>query len=261
MKTDIFYFSGTGNSLKVARDILQQVKDGQVIAIPKVISQDSITTNADRVGIVFPVYMFGAPLIVVDFLRKLKLNQGQYIFAVVTYGGLAGGTLQQIERELARKGLKLSAGFGIAMPGNYTPLYGAKPLAVQNKMFEREYSKVKAISDIIEAGRPYPVEKGNFLINLIFSGLLYNSCSSSIPKMDRSFWVENTCTGCQVCVKVCPVGNIKLADAKPVWLGRCQQCLACLHWCPEEAIQFGRKTIGRKRYRMPQIQLNDLLKD
>jgi flavodoxin len=35
MKTSIFYFSSTGNSLKVAKDIAAMLSETQIFAIPK----------------------------------------------------------------------------------------------------------------------------------------------------------------------------------------------------------------------------------
>jgi len=58
---------------------------------------------------------------------------------------------------------------------------------------------------------------------------------------------------------VCPVGNIRMENKKPVWQHKCEQCLACLHWCPEEAIQCGRRTEGRKRYRNPEVNVKDFM--
>jgi MinD superfamily P-loop ATPase len=36
--------------------------------------------------------------------------------------------------------------------------------------------------------------------------------------------------------------------------------MACLQWCPVEAIQYGKKTIGRKRYHHPSIAVADMFK-
>jgi Fe-S-cluster-containing hydrogenase component 2 len=61
-------------------------------------------------------------------------------------------------------------------------------------------------------------------------------------------------------VKVCPVDNIALVEGRPVWSHRCEQCMACIHLCPVEAIQAGRKTAARGRYRHPTVQVDDLIR-
>ena len=60
MKADVYYFTGTGNSLVVARDIAQEI-EGELISIPSVLGKGSISTHAKVIVIVFPVYMWGTP--------------------------------------------------------------------------------------------------------------------------------------------------------------------------------------------------------
>jgi Pyruvate/2-oxoacid:ferredoxin oxidoreductase delta subunit len=45
---------------------------------------------------------------------------------------------------------------------------------------------------------------------------------------------------------------------KPIWQHTCEQCFACLQWCPEEAIQYGKNTKKKRRYHHPEIRLRDM---
>ena len=83
MKTVIYYFSATGNSLVVAKDLAKGLDNVELIPISKVLKMPDATAF-DRVGLVYPVYMFGLPLIVADFLKTIKINPGTYIFSVIT---------------------------------------------------------------------------------------------------------------------------------------------------------------------------------
>ena len=76
---------------------------------------------------------------------------------------------------------------------------------------------------------------------------------------DKSFYAEDTCTSCGICVKVCPVNNITLEEGIPQWQHKCQQCLACINFCPEKCIQFGDKTLKTQRYHHPEITVKDLI--
>ena len=83
--------------------------------------------------------------------------------------------------------------------------------------------------------------------------------------IDPANGVDEKCDACAgkegpVCAQICPVVNIKMENGKPCWLHHCEHCLACLHWCPQEAIQFGKNTKGRKRYRHPEITSAELIK-
>lgn len=257
-KNILFYFSGTGNSLKVARDLAKEMGDTDIVSIPKAINRD-LNLSAERIGIIYPVYFFGMPIIVEEFVKKINPPPGAYIFAVVTGGGISAGTLGQNKKLLESKGLKLSAGFFIRMPGNYTPLYEPPSQEKQTRLFEKEIQKISRIAAIVKERRTARIENNSFLVNLIFSDGLHKSVYPKIRSLDKDFWADQNCNSCGVCVKVCPVKNIKLEDKKPVWLHRCEQCFACLHWCPTHAIQYGKKTAGRKRYRNLEIKLDDLI--
>jgi ferredoxin/flavodoxin len=256
MKTTLFYFSGTGNSLQVCRDLAKELGNTEITPISKVVGNNP-DFSADRIGIVFPVYMFGMPLIVKKFLEELNADKGRYIFAVATCGAKAGNTLRQADQLLKRRGLILAAGFIIRMPGNYTPLYGALPVKKQQKLFDRESNRIKEIACIIKNNNQHRIERDAFLVRGIFS-VLYKKMSPLIPVMDKEFWVDEKCIHCGICVKVCPVKNVKLVNRAPVWMHHCQQCFACLQWCPVEAIQCGRNTKSRKRYHNPTVKWEEL---
>jgi len=257
MSTVLYYFSATGNSLKVARDIASELKDVCLVPITK--SFDSGGAGQfDTVGIIFPVYMFGLPLIVADFLRTLKVRPGAYVFTVATLGGLPGRSHSLARNILKKCGIKLASGFSVTMPGNYTPLYGAIAKELQDEMFQREKLKVKQIAKFILQRKYGIFEEKPFLVNFLIYVLLYRAGSSQIPGSARGFWITDACIKCGRCARVCPVANIEIKDGKPVWLNRCQHCMACLQWCPVEAIQYKKTTLGKKRYHHPDINEEDI---
>ncbi|MCU0666691.1 MAG: EFR1 family ferrodoxin [Candidatus Omnitrophica bacterium] len=257
MNNMIFYFTGTGNSLEVARSLAKELGDTQLCPIAT-FREDIVSVSSSCIGIVFPVYMFGLPLLVRDFIDRLEVTKGSYIFAVATYGGKAGNALGMCKNLFEKRNLELSSAFLIRMPGNYTALYGAIKQDEQDEMFVKADKRVKEISSLIKDRKILPVEKDMGALRFLFS-FLYKVASPKIPKMDKGFWAEDKCNHCGTCVKVCPVKNIQLQQGKPKWLGQCQQCMACLQWCPVEAIQYGKSTIGKKRYRNPAVDLKDLI--
>ena len=42
--------------------------------------------------------------------------------------------------------------------------------------------------------------------------------------------------------------NITLQTGKPVWGQNCTHCMACICYCPAEAIEYGKKSLGKPRY-------------
>ncbi|MFR0963056.1 MAG: 4Fe-4S binding protein [Dorea sp.] len=46
-----------------------------------------------------------------------------------------------------------------------------------------------------------------------------------------------------------PAKAIEIQDGKPVWIKEdCYVCMACLNYCPVEAIDYGKYSKGRFRY-------------
>ena len=256
MKTILYYFSGTGNSLQVAREIAAKLSGSELLSIPAVMKSDTIP-EADIIGIVFPPYMFGIPLVIERFCRRLRAGADPYIFGVAT-GGMPGAALLQLKRILGQRGLPLAAGFIVKMPDNYTPLAGPPSPARQERMFAKARLKAGEIAAAVKARLKKSPEANNPLFNFFFSTLLYRRCSPHIVHMDHYFRTTDQCNGCGLCEKLCPVENIRMQVGHPMWLHHCEQCLSCLHWCPQEAIQLGRQTEKRKRYHHPEVKVQDL---
>jgi len=257
MKTTIFYLTGTGNSLWVARTLAQELGGADLKSIADPRREKAVDSKA--IGLVFPVHIWGVPRLVLEFVREWKGIHPAYIFAVAVNAGQVANTLVQLKKEFKKGGVKLFAGFEVVLPSNYIPWGGPGPKDKRKQRFASAAKKISEIAAAIKDKKELPVERGPLWQRVLFS-LFYKTTFSQVPKMDRKFWVDEKCNQCSICSKVCPVHNITLQDGNPVWNHRCEQCFACLQWCPQEAIQYGKKTPQYERYHHPEVQLNDLLK-
>lgn len=256
INTTIYYFSGTGNSLNIARDLSEKLSTCELVPIAKANQQDIIESSTEKVGFIFPLYWWGLPEIVRDFVKKIDLSKTDYIFAVITRGvSTFGGGLHQLKSILKKKSKNLDAGFLITMPDNYIPLSDMISEKKQDILFEKAQKKVEMISEIILANKK-KLEKEIFHFLRPISNRIF---IKRVNHFDKKFNIDDKCNSCGICVKVCPVNNINLHDGYPQWLHKCQSCLACIHFCPQESIQYGEKTIDRTRYHHPKIKLKDFL--
>lgn len=256
MKTLIYWFSGTGNSLAVAKAIVAGVPDAELVPVAGASGDEG--ASAEAVGIVFPVYCFGLPAIVAELLRKITITPQAYVFAVATYAGAVGPAVAMAERTLAKRGIKLAAGYSVKMPHNYPPMGGPDPPEKQRDLFERAQPAITRIVEDVAALKRGHVKR--WVFGLRWIGRVGNRIvASKFPQADGRFYVDEKCTGCGICERICPVGNIALVDGKPTWLHHCQQCFACLHWCPTAAVQFGKKSPGQARYHHPDATLEEML--
>ena len=253
MKNIIFYFSGTGNSLQVAKDIAEKIGECEVINLAKYDTSNKITV--ERVGIVFPVYFWGIPNIIENFLKKIKLESNPYIFSVATCGGVVGASLVQINDLLMLKNQKLHSGFAITMPENYIVNYNADSKEKQQKLFDKEKSKVAEISEVVINKKEQPLEKSKYMVATLCGKMLNQAVVKKYPTKDTNFNLNDKCIGCGICEKACSVGNIVMIDGKPTWNHHCEFCLGCLQSCPVAAINYANKTQKRTRYFNPNISL------
>ena len=274
MSTVIYYFSGTGNSLVVARDIAEKT-NGTLISIPSLLKEEAIKTEADVIGLVFPVFYAtndcGIPLIVARFVSKLENLGSKYIFAVCTCGYMPGTTIENLRKAIEARGGKLAAGFILRM--------SSKKLGErkQQKMRVNRKKKLEAICKYVNARREGEFETRGLLRKILLAPLralekpifMYRykklsnasrkSFSELIPLADASFQANENCTGCGTCVRVCPVNNIEIVDGKPVWLHHCENCYACYAWCPKNAV-CGDIVSYNDWYRHPEVNLSDMVK-
>lgn len=258
MSITLYWFSGTGNSLKVARDLEVELENGTLNSIAKAFLNKDFTCNSEKIGFIFPLYYYGLPKIVHNFVESLNIDKVIYIFAIITRAGEDDGVpLIQLEKLLRAKGKRLNSGFFIMMPENFiigsdlmendemTELFNLEKIEI--KKISKIIKKNKITSDIkIDEGKPNHVERGNLRFH------------KNVNNSDSSFFVDENCTKCGICEKICPVNNIILIDGKPQWQHGCQQCLSCINYCPVQSIQFGKNTHGRGRYHHPEITAKDL---
>ncbi len=256
--TTIFCFTGTGNSLKVAQDVAAGLPDAEILRISQKNMLQAGAVHGGAVGIVFPVYYAGLPHMVRRFVEQLELDKTCYVFGIATYGGMPGVAFDQLRDCIEKKGMKLSAAWGILMPGNCQVLYSPTSDAAQQERFRGEQELAADIALRITAHEECPPKRTNIVTRNIFR-LLYSRLK---PKeRARHFHTDEKCTGCGTCAHVCPAQNITIVDKKPVWDDQCEFCLACMQWCPVTAIQYGNKTQKRGRYHHPDIKVHELFQD
>ncbi len=242
----IYYLSGTGNSLYVAR-LLAGLTDDDFCSItsPK-------QTTDSIIGLVFPIYAWGVPGLMREFIEaKLTtlLPQGvEYVYAVMTCGTDMGYADKLLRKLLSRQGLTLNAVFTVIMPNTYVAFPGFKvdSQEVVNKKMSDVPAKTRHVADCINGRRDAAeVRRGpipftyTYIIRPLFNAFLLN---------DNGLKVEhNKCILCGMCVRQCPVGNIYMRQGTVGFIkdDRSTGCAECFHVSPKNAIQWGRITKGK----------------
>ncbi|MEN8906975.1 MAG: EFR1 family ferrodoxin [Clostridiales bacterium] len=259
MKNLIIYFSGTGNSLFVARELAANFDEAKIIPACKMDGK-KYSGNYESIGFCFPVYAWGPPLLVIEAVKSMKDNfTAEFYYGIVTLKNEAGDVLNLLSSYMKDSGLVLDAGFRVQMPGNHIVHYDLEDQEEQQQKFFQWEKDKQDIINTIKQKRKNHYRSLSFLDRYIKSKLLYKIASRQFRKYSSNFIVNKNCTVCGICVKVCPGNNIKIVKGMPFWGNKCEECLACIHWCSNKAIDYKDKTQGRKRYNHPEITLKEML--
>jgi len=150
MGTKLYVYTGTGNSLWIARQLALELKDATVQFIPNLSSDFKV--EADWVGIIFPVHIWGLPSRVIQFINHLQVKPETYLFALAVNADQPAATLLQLQKLMSTRGRSLALGSSFVMPSNYTPWGGPGPIDAQQRLFSKAQEKVKAIAGTILRG-------------------------------------------------------------------------------------------------------------
>ena len=260
MRTTIYYFTGTGNSLAAAKKIAGELGDCTLVPIASLKdTAGEIVPPAGRVGIACPVYDAGLPVLVAEFAARLSLAGTRYVFGLVTLGGTGVSALHQMERILKKKNHRaLDAGFAVKMPGNFPPVHRPPEGAERDAILAAADARLAEIA--VRIKECTPVRPGIAPLSSLMYLATYRFFSRAVHTGDKDFSVSGACTSCGTCANICPVKNIVMQQGRPAWQHHCELCCACLHFCPVQAIDLHsmRGTKGRGRYRHPVLTAEDM---
>ena len=245
----IFYFTSTGNSLAVAKQI-----GGTLISIPQIIAQETLHYKDDVIGLIFPIYGFGTPKMVHSFLTKFKW-EADYSFVIGTYGNIAGASMLNVQKLAKQYGNQFDYANSLLMVDNYLPLYDVNDQIAKLPQKKIEENLATILSDIqnrkkLQATSPLHWRATTGIIQFLEGAAMS-------PKQAQRYIVNNNCTQCGICAKVCPTKNITVTD-RVIFGDNCDWCLGCLHLCPKNAIHM-KSEKSSVRWRNPDVTLQELI--
>jgi ferredoxin len=253
MENIVFYFSGTGNCLKVAKTIIKELENGEIVSMGRQ-EKYNLIKQYDTIGFIYPTYFWGLPKKVIEFIGDLNLNNNKnaYYYSITTYGGSPGNAVYQMYELLFNKhGIKINYGQKLQMFSNYVVLYDMSKKI--NEITKQSNEKLLPIINSIKSRENNNVNK----LTKIFS-FINKDFIKKVSDMDKNFTVDNNCIDCGICKEVCPVKNIEIIENKPQYNHHCEQCLACIQFCPKKAINYKDVTQKRGRYTNPEINYKEL---
>lgn len=247
----VFYFTGTGNSLYIARQI-----EENPVSIPQIIHSENQEYSADSIGIVAPVYGHEVPAMVKEFLKNAVFHT-DYFYMILTYGNRHGGAAELAKKLCDECGIAVHYINVVLMADNWLPSFDMNEQKKLDKHIEENMTEILAdlaarrnrIAEVTEEDRA-----------------AHRQFLDRMSQMPSDAWqhllrVTETCVGCGICEKVCPTASVRVTDGKAVHIpGNCQTCLACAHACPQKAIRLTVPEVNPgARYRNEHISLQEII--
>lgn len=247
----IFYFTGTGNSLYVAKQI-----EENPISIPQVIREEKQEYSADCIGIVTPVYGHEVPQMVKEFLKN-GVFHADYFYMILTYGNRHGGAAELAKKLCDECGIQVNYINVIVMVDNWLPSFDMNEQKKLDKHIEENIAIIR--EDL--ASRRNRIAEVTDVDRAAHQQFLERMAQMKVDVWQHLLQVTDACIGCGICERVCPSGSIRVENGKAVYTpGKCQTCLACAHACPQKAIGLTIPEVNQNaRYRNEHISLQEII--
>lgn len=248
----IVYYSGTGNSACVAQE-MARLLDDKTLAVSKLTPTKFSLQEGETLGLVFPVHSWGIPKRMLAFIRQMEvenLTRETVVYAIATCGDDAGLTNAQLKHELLKKGIVLKHVYAVRMPNTYIlfPGFDVDAESLRNQKIAETMAVLPTLAEAIKSNQPadyYVKTDKSWLKSKVIYPLFMRFMMD-----DKPFYTTDACIGCGLCAQQCGEGNITLENGRPTWHGGCTQCLGCINRCPKQAIEYGKKSLGKGRSHM-----------
>ncbi len=244
----VLYFSGTGNSQFTALRIAEATGDGEVVSINACLKSGRRPSIRSERPLVFvtPTYCWRMPKVVERWILDTDFEGNRDAYFVLTCGGSCGNAGAYAEKLCAKKNLRFCGLAPVVMPENYLAMFPTPGEDECRTVMENARPHIDALAAQISAGECFAAPDVSFSEKLQsgpVNPLFYAFCVH-----DGGFTVSDHCISCGKCAQRCPMNNIELADGKPMWMGNCTHCMACIGGCPTQAIEYKSKSQGQHRH-------------
>ncbi len=251
----ILYFSGTGNSLAVAKQIAGE--DAPLTDLGACLKEGRQTLpvgDGETLCVVLPVYFGGLPEAAEEYLRTVAFSRKPgWVCGVLTHSGCpldADLAFAGAVKSNPSLGMPPDAVYTVLMPDNLvllSPLQDEERIARCLKAAEAETEGIR--KKILDRVPERPWEGRAPVLPEVSAS--FRAAYDDLRRTE-AFHVADTCVHCGVCASRCPCGALIMREGTPTWVKeRCTLCMACVR-CG--AILYGDRITGKPRYVHPALR-------
>jgi ferredoxin/flavodoxin len=249
----VLFFSATGNTEFIARQIALKLGDECLNLLDRVRRNDHSVLHSEKPFIICaPVYVCEMPRFLAKYLKEQTFTGSKDVYFIFTSGGYAGISGQLAKGIIRKKKMNYLGHAEFKMPRNYVANdhYPMLPYEAVRERILNSARQLEGVAADIQAGRTLKARHVYLFETLIT--VPFNPVWSKLSYKTKDFYTTDGCMGCGKCERVCPMNNVSLKDRKPVWGNNCTHCMACICNCPMEAIEYGKTSVGKVRYKCPE---------
>jgi Pyruvate/2-oxoacid:ferredoxin oxidoreductase delta subunit len=247
----LYYFSGTGNSYRVACWMAEAARENGLASQVKAIDSSNPAEEihaGQLIGLLCPTHAFTAPWAMIRFALSLPHAQGVVdAFVILTRGGsligkrvlpgMEGTGAYLLALILALKGYRVHGASGLDMPVTWTVVMPGLSQESAEEIIQQVKPRALDFFQSILAGKTrwhgfIPLAIGLALLPL---SVMYLCMGRFF--LAKLFYASNRCNGCGLCARSCPVQAVKMRGKTPYWTLSCESCTRCMNFCPQQAVE------------------------
>ncbi|MCL2420511.1 MAG: EFR1 family ferrodoxin [Defluviitaleaceae bacterium] len=232
----MFYFSGTGNSKKVA-ELFCEKMSAACHSIEEDIDFESLINAEDVIGFCYPVYMSSVPRIMREFAAQhMKALKGKKVIIFCTQFLLSGDGSRKFAMLFPKSHIDMIYAEHFFMPNNMNdilllPVVGDKGI---EKSVVRAERKMESVCRDIKNG--IVKKRGFSILGRILGWPQAVFMDATERRANKAVSVDSDCTQCGLCIDICPMDNFVMEKGMVRHNHNCTMCYRCINVCPEQAI-------------------------
>lgn len=212
----ILYFSGSGNSRYVAKELGTLLNDEVVSLNSRIKNNDTSMLVSDKpYVIVCPIYAWRIPKVVEEHLKVTNLSGNNKVYLFITACGSSGNVDSYAKQFFTEFKMEYMGSRTFYMLGSYIAFMENPDLEKAKETNNKVNISLLELFSYIQNEEKLPKQKVSMLgkaVSRFANPFFYNHIIGK-----DGFYITEKCIGCGKCEEVCLLNNIHMKNKRLVW--------------------------------------------